>query len=173
MSVAQWRNATGRGTLKCAERSLSQCYFIYYKSHMDRTGTKLLLPRWETGDWLPEPRDATLRCYRLMCLWLCSVETLFRPVVSLTALIFCVLEHRSLSQILYTRRHAAWRKPLIQFQILVNDFLSIHVRICSLTTWYLSSLPPNQLFASILECRHVKLSFAPQAMEKLVPTELP
>jgi len=101
MSVEQWRNATGRGNLKWAKRSLSQCHFIDHKFHMDRTGTKLLFPWWETGDWLPEPRAAPVRFYRL-CLWSCSFETLLRPVISLTVLIFCVLEHRSLSQILYT-----------------------------------------------------------------------
>jgi len=34
LSVEHQLNGTDKGRLKCSEKSLSQCHFIYHKSHM-------------------------------------------------------------------------------------------------------------------------------------------
>jgi len=39
--MGHWWNDTDRGNLKYWERKLSQCHFVYYKFHLDRTDNDL------------------------------------------------------------------------------------------------------------------------------------
>jgi hypothetical protein len=39
MNVEQWWNDTDRGKLKYSEKTLSECYFVHHKFHMDWPGT--------------------------------------------------------------------------------------------------------------------------------------
>jgi hypothetical protein len=44
----QW-NETDRGKPKYSWKNLSECHFVYRKSHMDRPGIEPGPPRWEAG----------------------------------------------------------------------------------------------------------------------------
>jgi len=43
MGMEHWWNDTDRGKLKYLERNLSQCHFVYHKSHMDCLASKPVL----------------------------------------------------------------------------------------------------------------------------------
>jgi hypothetical protein len=48
-------NDIDRGKSKNSEKNLSQCHFVYHKSHMDWPGRQPGPPRWEAGDQRSEP----------------------------------------------------------------------------------------------------------------------
>jgi hypothetical protein len=43
-------NEIDRGKPKYSEKNLSQCHFVYHKSHMDRPGIETGPPQGEAGD---------------------------------------------------------------------------------------------------------------------------
>jgi hypothetical protein len=43
-------NELDRGKPKYSGKNMSQCHFVYYKSHINRPGIEPGSPRWEAGD---------------------------------------------------------------------------------------------------------------------------
>lgn len=50
VNIKQWSN-TGREKLMCSEWNLSQCQFVYHKSHMEWAGIELVRPQWGLDVW--------------------------------------------------------------------------------------------------------------------------
>jgi len=47
MSMEQWWHDTDRSKVKYCDKILSQCDFVYHKSHVDWPGMKLASPQWQ------------------------------------------------------------------------------------------------------------------------------
>jgi hypothetical protein len=73
-------NEIYRGKPKYSGKTLSQCHFVHHKSHMDWPGIEPGPPRWEAGDWLPEPLHGQV--YILLNVYLMKAKSnVFLPLL--------------------------------------------------------------------------------------------
>jgi hypothetical protein len=124
-------NEVDRGKPKYSGKNLSQCHFIHHKSHMDWPGIEPRPPRWEAGNYPPEPWhgvhfNVTIPSDFISVLWSFPNKLLYTFLTSRLRALWCTC-----------RRDSRVETMEINFQLIPRDscYYLLGQRILSIQFW--------------------------------------